>query len=89
MLKTLPKFILATATASMMVMPAIGHAKTRAGDRSAVYSAPAAQPGEARDADGEKFASPADLFAWFLVALWASGVVVAVADDEPDQSPGT
>ena len=92
MLKSTSKIILASAAAAMALVPMTAQAKTRASDSGAVYTAKAqaSQPGKGRDTKGQKLSSGADIFAWTLVALWAAGVTTAaVADDDPDQSPGT
>ncbi len=93
MLKNTSKIIFAVAAATMAFAPVAAQANTRAGDSGAVYSAPGSQPGMGRSAEGEKFGSAANAFAWVLVALWLSGIVVIAADldgdDDGRQSPGT
>jgi len=89
-MNTLSRLALGAAAAGLAIAPVAAQANTRAGDSARVYSAPAAsQPGTARSADGERVGGGADIVALLLVGLWATGVAFAVADDDPDQSPGT
>lgn len=96
--KIVSPIVLGAGAIGLALTPIAAQANTRAGDSASTYSAPApaSQPGAGRAADGENVAGAANLFALFMVGLWATGVVLAIADDgpdlvddEPDQSPGT
>ncbi|WP_291134060.1 hypothetical protein [Erythrobacter sp.] len=80
---------LGAAAAGLAIAPIAAEANTRAGDSARTYSAPASAPGTGRKAEGSRVAGGADIFAFILVGLWATGIAFAVADDGPDQSPGT
>ncbi len=94
MMKNASRMMLAAAAASMAVMPIAAQANTRAGDSGAVYSTSNAQPGLAREANGEKLAAGGSIFL-LLGALAAAitGLLIATdvigGDDDDDQSPGT
>ncbi|MEM1196653.1 MAG: hypothetical protein AAGH57_11155 [Pseudomonadota bacterium] len=101
MMKAASKLTLASAAFGLALAPIAAQAKTRASSSAISYSAPAASaptasaqsaPGQGREASGEKLATGADFLAALLVALWASGIIVIVADDDDTgdrQSPGT
>lgn len=83
------RMALGAAAAGLAFAPIAAEANTRAGDSARTYSAPVSAPGTGRTAAGSRVAGGADIVALILVGLWASGVAFAVADDDPDQSPGT
>jgi len=97
MTNKLSRLAFGAAAAGLAIAPIAAEANTRAGDSARTYSAPAASaPGTGRSADGENLAEGADVVAFILVGLWATGVAFAIADDgpdldddAPDQSPGT
>ena len=93
----LSRIALGAAAAGLAILPIAAEANTRAGDSARTYSAaPASAPGTGRSAEGESIDGGADIIAFILVGLWATGVAFAIADDgpdldddAPDQSPGT
>jgi len=87
--KIVSRIVLGAGAIGLALTPIAAQANTRAGDSARTYSAPASQPGAGRTVDGENVASAANLFALFMVGLWATGVVLAITDDDSDQSPGT
>ena len=90
MTKTLSRLALGAAAAGLAITPIAAQANTRAGDSARTYTAAAeSQPGIGRTAERQRVAGGADVFALILVGLWAAGVAFAIADDGPDQSPGT
>lgn len=97
MMHRLSRLALSAAAAGLAITPIAAGANIRAGDGARTYSAAAVSaPGTGRSAQGEGIAGGADVIAFILVGLWATGVVLAFADngpdivdDAPDQSPGT
>lgn len=88
------RMALGAAATGLAIAPIAAEANTRAGDSARTYSAPASAPasapGTGRTVEGSRIAGGADIVAFILVGLWATGVVFAVTDDDgPDQSPGT
>lgn len=91
MIKMTSRLMVATAAASMAFAPIAAQANTRAGDNAPVYSAETtAQPGTARDAEGENLRGTTGIVITLFAAAAAIAGIVAVADNEDDgQSPGT
>lgn len=90
MFKTTSRALVAAATASLALAPIAAQANTRAGDSAPVYSTANAQPGLARDADGENLAGgPGIIIALLAAAAIIAGIVVASDNEDDDVSPGT
>lgn len=93
MRKTAQKLLAALAVGSLVMTPVAAQANTRAGDSSSFYTSSQVQPGLGRSSDGEGIAGESgDIIALILVGLWATGIIVIVADigddDNENQSPG-
>ena len=87
------KLIAAMAATSIALTPIAAQANTRAGDSATLYTGAASQPGVGRAGAGESLDGSSDILAALLVALWATGIIVIVADIEfgdgnDNQSPG-
>ncbi len=93
MIKTVSRLMVASAAASMVFAPIAAQANTRAGDNAPVYTTNTteAQPGRARDAEGESVGGGSSIILILLGAAAAIAGVVAVADssDDGNGSPGT
>lgn len=91
MIKLTSRLMVATAAASMAFAPIAAQANTRAGDSAPVYTAETtAQPGMARDAEGENLRGTTGIVITLLAAAAAIAGIVTLADNEDDdQSPGT
>ena len=91
MIKTMSRLAVTAAAASMAFAPIAAQANTRAADSAPVYTAQSsAQPGLARDAEGEDLAGSPSIIIALLAAAAIIGGVVAISDNEDDgQSPGT
>lgn len=91
MTKTFRNLVLTSAAAGLAFAPVAAQANTRAGDSNTVYSASASAPGTARGSEGEGLSGvgAGGIIAAIVASLWATGVIFAFADDDPDQSPGT
>lgn len=89
MMKTVSRALVTAAAASMAFAPIAVQANTRAGDNTPVYTTNSAQPGLARDAEGESVKGGSGiLLAIFAVAAAIGGIIV-IADSDDGQSPGT
>lgn len=91
MQNTLSKLVLAASTASLALTPIAVQAGTRAGDNAAVYTASVAQPGMAREADGEGIVggfSIVPLLVGFYFGAWTTLFISEVTDDDEFQSTG-
>ncbi|MBI1402424.1 MAG: hypothetical protein GC147_04345 [Porphyrobacter sp.] len=90
MIKTASRMMTAAAAASMVIAPVALQANTRAGDSGAMYSAPAAQPGLGREADGESIAGAGTIVIGLLAtAAVVVGIIKATSSEDEGQSPGT
>jgi hypothetical protein len=91
MIKVTSRLMVATAAATMAFAPIAAQANTRAGDNAPVYTTEtAAQPGLARDAEGEGLRGTPGIIIALLAAAAAIAGIVAVADNNDNgQSPGT
>ena len=90
MMKTMSRLMVTAAAASMVVAPIAAQANTRAGDNAPVYTSEAAQPGTAREADGEEMRGGGSTILLLLAAAAAiAGIVIAADNEDDDQSPGT
>jgi hypothetical protein len=75
----------------MAFAPIAAQANTRAGDNAPVYTAETtAQPGMAREAEGESLrGTPGIIIALFAAAAAIAGIVAVADNDDNGQSPGT
>lgn len=90
MIKTTSRLLVATAAASMAFTPIVAQANTRAGDNAPVYTSQSAQPGTARDAEGEGVRGGSSIIlALLAAAAVVGGIIVAAGNEDDDQSPGT
>lgn len=91
MFKTMSRLAVTAAAASMAFAPVAVQANTRAGDNAPVYaSETTAQPGLARDAEGEQARGTSGILIALLAAAAIIGGVIAVSDTSDNgQSPGT
>jgi len=86
MIKATIRLVATVAAASLAFAPIAASANTRAGDSDTSYTAAASQPGQGRDATGEKLIAPGILGA-ILAAAAAAGIIIII-DDDDNQSPG-
>ena len=91
MIKTMSRLMVTAAAASMAFAPIAAQANTRAGDNAPVYTAETtAQPGMAREAEGESLrGTPGIIIALFAAAAAIAGIVAVADNDDNGQSPGT
>ena len=88
MMKTMSRLMVTAAAASMAFAPIAAQANTRAGDNAPVYTSEAAQPGMARDAEGEEMRGRSTILLLLAAAAAIAGIVIAADNEDDDQSPG-
>ena len=88
MMKTMSRLMVTAAAASMAFAPIAAQANTRAGDNAPVYTSEAAQPGMARDAEGEEMRGSSTILLLLAAAAAIAGIVIAADNEDDDQSPG-
>ena len=90
MMKSISRLTVTVAAASMAFAPIAAQANTRAGDNAPVYTSQSAQPGMAREAEGEEMRGGGATILLLLAAAAAiAGIVIAADNEDDDQSPGT
>ena len=91
MKKTISRVMISAAAAGMVFAPIAAQANTRAADNAPVYTAETeAQPGLAREAEGENMRGGASVVLLLLAAAAAvAGVIALASGDDDGQSPGT
>ncbi|BDI59517.1 hypothetical protein [Qipengyuania nanhaisediminis] len=89
MIKSMSRLMVTAAAASMAFAPIAAQANTRASDSTPVYTSASAQPGMARDAEGEEMRGGSVILALFAAAAAIAGIIIAVDSEDNDQSPGT
>lgn len=90
MIKTASRLLVSIAAASMVLTPIAAQANTRASDRTAIYKVSAAQPGIARNDEGESIKGGSSIVLALLAsATIIAGIVIAATGDDDGQSPGT
>lgn len=88
MKKFMARALVGAAAAGMVFAPIAAQANTRAADNAPVYSVSVAQPGMAREAEGENVRGGSVIL--LLLALAAAGVgIYTLVDSDNPASPGT
>ena len=80
--------LVTAAAAGMAFAPIAAQANTRAGDNAPVYSNTVAQPGMARDAEGESVRGGGSILLLLFAGAAAIGAIVIASGGDGDQSPG-
>ena len=89
MTKFVSRALVTAAAATMAFAPIAAQANTRAGDNAPVYTNTVAQPGTARDAEGENIKGTPGILLLLFAAAAAIGGIIVIADSGDDgQSPG-
>ena len=89
MKKFMSRALVGAAAAGMVFAPIAAQANTRAGDSAPVYATNVAQPGMAREIDGENVRGAGNTLL-LLLALGAAGLgIYTLLDSNNAASPGT
>ena len=88
MKKFMSRALFGAAAAGMVFAPIAAQANTRAADNAPVYSVSVAQPGMAREAEGENLRGGSTILLILAVAAAGFGIYTIIDSDDP-ASPGT